>query len=439
MLNELAVPYVWKHVDDARNLFKLLPDFQSYDKAFLNTVPDIADSFLRFDYYAPHVQSLDVYGNKGQYYGVVGWKLLIWRARERFLLPNLHTLVIQSHGDSHSQDQPFWVGAFASPSLINLSITADETRQSMNISFSAASFVLKLLMAHNSRLEKLGLFPDCSIGIPEEEEEESSLLIFLTGEPFYKYVDGVTSLRHLAGTLAWFEGESLQILGRLPYLETLSFYSVFNEPGAYGDFEVADGMFPSLTGLYLYGLDPWDVERITGLPHLLKNIKSFSLEVNVNAIDDDQDHIEWLTEDLFPFLPHTPRITELKIQLCPREDSETQFYELGESVLARFSGLPLESLFLDNIVFSDTAGNLDLAAMWPYLTQLRMPAHPTSLIWLPRLVTIPQLRHLELRLDLRNEPINVLHGFEQSTLTTLVAGEGSKTCLSAGDIELVAR
>ncbi|KAG9080177.1 hypothetical protein FS749_008104 [Ceratobasidium sp. UAMH 11750] len=451
LLYEVALPYVWEHVDGALHLLGLLESVYVGSEEYLDEpYTEIALSnnfyrsnpFLRFNVYAPHVKSLDVYGRNRKLFKVKGWTVLISHARRRVLLPNLHTIILQpGFDDSYGPDQAMWIGAFASPSLVNLLITPSNPFAVPTVSYAAASFVLKHVTAHCPALQRLGLFPSKEMG-GFGEEGESSFLAFLFEEPFYQYVAGVTGLRHLSGTLAWFEDTSLKIIGRLPHLETISIYSGFDEPGAHGELEMADDFFPALRRLEVFHLDPWDIERVIGRKPLLKNLTTFCLEMDMNRIDGDEeapDQLDWLINDVFPCLANAPHLADLAIKVDPREESESKVYEIGESVLAILSGLPLVSLLLDNIVLSDEYMNVDPAATWPSLTRLQMPAHTASLAWLCRFATLPCLQHLELELDLENGEIVDTSNLTQPTLTTLVTGAGGAMCSGVAETDSVAR
>ncbi|KAG9091024.1 hypothetical protein FS749_000121 [Ceratobasidium sp. UAMH 11750] len=394
--------------------------------------------FPRFDVYAPHVRSLDVYGHEGDYFKISGWTVLISHARQRALLPNLHTLTIQTSCDLHGPDQPLWVGAFASPSLVNLLVIPGGSPNPPAVSYSAASFILDSLVTHRPRLQKLGLFPSLAIG-DFGGEGESGLLAFLSREPFYEYLNDLTSLRHLSSTLAWFHRKRLPVLGRLPQLETMDIYSGPDDADDHGDFEIDDNLFPLLTGLYLHHLDPWDVERVISLRPLIKNLVSLSLETDLNRFNHEEDPTEWLIGELFPIIVDAPHLAELTIKVEPPREPATRAYEIGDSVLAVFSTLPLKNLFLDNIVLSRGALNVDLGVVWPSLTRLRIPAHPASFTWLPRFAAIPSLQYLELELKLQNEHIVGFSGPRQFVLTNLVTGSGATISSTFADIDVVAR
>ncbi|KAG8702525.1 hypothetical protein FRC08_003438 [Ceratobasidium sp. 394] len=447
LLYKIAAPYVWEHVDGARHLLALIPwAIETPTYGIIGNPPEEIDlvgssqfehPFRRFDIYAPHVRSLDVYGHEGNYFKISGWTVLISHARQRALLPNLHTLTIRTSCDLHGPDQPMWVGAFASPSLVNLLVIPGDPLNLPTISYSAASFILGSLMTHCPRLQKLGLFPSVVIG-DFGGEGESGLLAFLSREPFYKYLDGVTSLRHLSSTLAWFRPEALPVLGQLPHLETMSIYSGPDDSDDHGDFDMDNNLFPALTGLYLHLLDPWDVGRVMRLTPLIKNIRSLDMETDPNRFNNN-DPTEWLIGELFPVLTDAPHLTELTIKVKPPNGPAVSAFEIGESVLTIFSRLPLESLFLDNIVLSRRTLNVDLGAAWPSLTRLQMPAHHASFTWLPRFAAIPSLQYLELKLGLENGHITGFHGPGQSVLTNLATGAGATIGSIFADIDVVAR
>ncbi|KAG8737489.1 hypothetical protein FRC10_008110 [Ceratobasidium sp. 414] len=445
LLYKITIPFVWEHVDGARQLLSLvIAAFEKPGRESRGALREIDlvgsfridDPFPRFDIYAPHVRSLNVYGHERNYFKVSGWRVLISHAQERVLLPNLHTLTIQTSCDRHGPDQPMWVGAFASPSLVNLLVVPGGGSDPATVSYSAAAFILDSLMTHRPKLQKLGLFPNLAIG-DFGGEGESGLLAFLPGDPFYEYLDGTSSLRHLSSTLAWFQREALPILGQLPHLETMSIYS-WPKDAEDHDFEIDDNLFPSLTGLNLYHLAPWDVERVIRLRPLIKGLKSLFLETNLNRLGSEEDPTEWLNGELFPLLKDAPHITDLNIKV-KSPSRAFNVYEIGESVLTVFSRLPLECLSLDGLILSGGALNVDLGTMWQCLTRLQMPSHHASFAWLLWFAAIPSLQYLEVQLDLQNEHIVDFRGPGQPALTTLVTGSGGKISPTFSDIDLVAR
>ncbi|KAG8702524.1 hypothetical protein FRC08_003437 [Ceratobasidium sp. 394] len=454
LLYSAAVPFVWEHVDDARHLLLLLDEAAEQEKRgeWANEPPDIWLSeafrvdhpFLRFDFYAPYVKSLDVYGRKEKFFKVFGWKVLISRAQKQLLLPSLHTLAIRTSCGAHGPDQPMWIGAFASPSLVNLRVSFEyiDASNHPTISYPAASMIMKSVVAHHPKLERLGVFPYYEKGM-HGEEGESNLLAFLSGNNFYEYVADLTSLREISGTLAWFNDEALLLLGELPHLETLAAYSGDDEAGGDVTFRLPDGSFPSLRHLILHDMHVHDATSVLFYgPPLLRNLTALDVQFYLIGLDDpDQefDDDEWFNERLIPYLEDTPNLTDLKIVAFPRNKAKNVVCELDEPSLLILSALPLHTLALHYIGFADDISDLELGTIWPGLTRLEMPSCFVSLTDLRHFAAIPSLQYLKLRLDLRNKVVPGLDGPKQSGLTTLASGVRGEICSTFVDIDSVAR
>ncbi|KAG8706656.1 hypothetical protein FRC09_002296 [Ceratobasidium sp. 395] len=446
MLYRIGIPYVWGEVDDARHLLLLVdgafekmmwgvekgtPRDVSLVDAFRRSNP-----FTRFDIYAPHVKSLNVYGRKRKLFKVTGWKALISRARSQALLPNLHTLVMQTSCDRHGPDQPMWVGAFASPSLVNLLITPSEPGEAPTISYEAASVLMKNILPHVSQLQTIGLFPDYQVG-RYGDEGESNFLAMLSEDHFYMYLAGATSLRHLSGSLAWTGNESLLILGKLPYLETITM-SLADEAGMDLDFQLPEDSFPSLRGLFFHKMDPIFASLTLHLTPLLRGLTSLHLHIIMGLVDETEfEHDLWLAEMFFPCLADAPHVENLKIYVeGDAKDGVIEPFEIDEPVLDIMSHLPLQYLQLRGLVLDSEALQMDLNSVWPLLTHLEIPAQPVSLAGLPKFIAISCLQHLEVQLDLRREDFPEPYDLE-SSLTTLAASKGGKVCSNFADVDFV--
>ncbi|KAG8760485.1 hypothetical protein FRC12_009567 [Ceratobasidium sp. 428] len=445
MLYKIAIPYVWEEVDDARHLLLLLdrasdhPIWSAEKTESPNVniawVAERSHPFTRFDIYAPYVKSLDVYGRKRKHFKVIGWKVLITRARNQALLPNLHTLIIQTSCDSHGPDQPMWAAAFASPSLVNLSIIPSKPGETPTISWAAASVLMKHVLPFASKLQKIGLFPDDDVG-SYIKDGESHFLAMLSEDPFYEYVRSATNLRHLSGSLAWTDDKSLLILGQLPYLETITLSGA--DEIRVNKFKLPTDFFPSLHSLHLHSMHPLFAEQMLWIKSLLKGLTSLDLHLHMDMLDDSEvSRDEWLITEFFPCLANAPRVEKLKIHL--EEDTKPEPYGIGESALDILSDLPLQCLQLRGLVLDSEALQMDLDNIWPSLTHLEILERSVSLAGLPRFVAIPCLQHLELQLDLRRETLPELSGLGESNLTTLVTSKGGKVCSKFADVDFVAR
>ncbi|KAG8682930.1 hypothetical protein FRC08_014642, partial [Ceratobasidium sp. 394] len=134
LIFKAVLPHVWWHVSGVRHLLCLITGFtfeagdssedeEAVDQIQLGNCLTIENPFRRFDLYAPFVRSLDIYGLSYDYTKLSGWWTLTSRNRRQPLLPNLHTLVIQSSCNTHGPDQAMWIQALGSSSLLDLMIT----------------------------------------------------------------------------------------------------------------------------------------------------------------------------------------------------------------------------------------------------------------------------------------------------------------------------
>ncbi|KAG8796178.1 hypothetical protein FRC12_003769 [Ceratobasidium sp. 428] len=332
-----------------------------------------------------------------------------------------------------------WIGAFASPSLVNLLITPSEPGRAPTISYEAASVLMKGILPQVPKLEKLGLFPDYEVG-KYGDEGESNFLAMLSGDQFYMYITGATSLRHLSGSLAWIDDEPLLVLGQLPYLETITVSSA-DEVSMALEFKLPEDSFPSLRGLFLHKMNPFFAMPILGLTPLLRGLTSLDLHIVMGLLDEEGvDSDSWLA-DFFPCLANAPRVENLKIYLEGQTKHEPiEPFEIDEDALDTMSQLPLQYLQLRDLVLgSETLQNMDLDVAWPSLTHLEIPAQSVSLTGLAKFVAIPSLQHLELQLDLQRESVPEYYDLGQSSLVTLVTSKGGKVCSKFADVDFVAR
>ncbi|KAG8711772.1 hypothetical protein FRC09_020411 [Ceratobasidium sp. 395] len=386
---------------------------------------------MRFDLYAPHVKHLDVYGPTGVIFKVTGWKVLVARSQRRLLLPNLQTTTIMTTCNSSGPCQPMWVGTFSSPSLVNLEITADNLSNAPTISYHAASFIMKSLTAHCPKIKRLGLFP-YSIDGDHAEDAESSLLAFLSGDKFYEYVSTLTSLIHLSCTFAWLQVPALRILGRLPHLESIAVCGVDHADDIS---ELTEDLFPMLHRLTLHGSSCSNTLETLGTLSMVKNLTLLHVKLDIDTEDLDIDEDVWLAEEFFPLLLNAPRLTDVKID-ADSSHNRGDGVKIGESVLRIFQRLPLKSLHLDAISLSNEALRFDLASVWPSVTHLKLPQQDASMTTISCFATLPELRHLELRLDFYYPP----HEFSPtvSPLVILEASFGSAICSNFEDMDRIA-
>ncbi|KAF8599983.1 hypothetical protein BDV93DRAFT_511215 [Ceratobasidium sp. AG-I] len=212
------------HVDGVEHRLGLISTCGMIFDPLLNTLsritigfhPTLGEGapFSRFDVYAPHVRSLDVYGSRKNTFKVSGWLQLIIRAQQKLLLPNLRTLIMEI-------PMTIWNKSHSLDLLI-------ESYNPPRISYYAASAVLITLAQDQIDLQELCLFPDAKLD--PREEGEHTFLAPISREPFYHHLLGTKNLRHLSGTMAWLQHKPRLVLSKLPLLESIAIYSDYDAP-----------------------------------------------------------------------------------------------------------------------------------------------------------------------------------------------------------------
>ncbi|KAG8740017.1 hypothetical protein FRC12_016134 [Ceratobasidium sp. 428] len=444
LLYNIAVPFVWEHVDDAKHLLLLLNaayETQSRDPRLPLSQISLADCarsndpFVRFDFYAPHVKSLDVCGSKGEMIEVTGWKVLIARSRRQALLPNLHTLTITSFASTDGPNQPMWIGAFSCPSLVNIEIATSDLRSVPTVSYPTASYIMRYLGLRCPKIERLSLFP--SVGKDDRSDHaEIGLRAFPRGDIlFYMYATTLTCLRHLSCTYAWLQPLGAQVLGRLPYLESIAACGAHNADHDSFDPAINEDLFPMLHYLYLRDPDCLESAKVMEATQIVKNLKSLHVSLGMSYYADAGEE-SWIMDQFSSLLLNTPNLTDLRID-ANLGSNEDYVYFMDESVLGILQRLPLKSLHLGEIRLYLQALSLDLASVWPFVTSLRIPWQPASLEMISRFAELPNLLELELRLDLRKPTRE--YSKTTSRLTVLEASRSSKIYSDSEDIEQITR
>ncbi|KAG8796171.1 hypothetical protein FRC12_003762 [Ceratobasidium sp. 428] len=447
LLFDVTVPFIWEHVDGAKNLIALLaPIYESPSakKIILKEKASKPDAFSRFDFYAPHVKSLDVYGHKKSSLSIDGWPVLISRAQQRPLLPNLEKLIIKAGNHPDGANQPFWMAAFASPTLTVLSIHPPTySPLSPIIPHRAAAFIMHFLMRSRPKLKRLDLFPsreaDKHIG-----DGGTILRPYLSGKTleFYQYLAGSTTLTHLSGTFAWFEKKVVLILARLPNLESISIYLDEDDTGPYVDLNslLSDDSFPALRELTLDRAHIFQALRVMRAERLVGRLTTLRLGIEDETFGFNNIYGVWETEDY--------RFQDLFAKVTRLNHLEVTVYEpdvllpFDQHILWQLLELPIQTMKLHGIRLDDVelvTEEIDVA--WPNLIDLRIPDYPVTLYDTSDFAQMSGLRFLEVQLDLRNPKEWTLFRELQpiKSLEVIKSSAGGHMCSTAEEMDFVAR
>ncbi|CAE6500077.1 unnamed protein product [Rhizoctonia solani] len=408
---KVATAFVWSHVDNAQNLLTLLSGtliiidnkIPESRKVAIGVAASAVD-FSRFDFYAPYVKRLTVYGHEAKYFQVSGWSPLMIRANSRPLLPNLLSMVMQTKCDSHGPDQFMWIKAFSGPSP-------------PRVSPLAASAILDTISTRCPRLLRLSLFVSETLGF-DKYDGENNMFGVLWKQDYYHYFRALPALYELSCSVTMLQSDSLNVIGSLPYLTRLSVYSsggllVLQPPHLSGD------LFPSLNELSLQDISPYEAASIMQIAPLMKRLTLMELITNPDYLDFDELREDWITGTLLQLLSNAPRLNALHIDLDPLRELDEP-YDIGhQDVMDTFSKLPLISLTLSGVHIGDWASTGSLKTIWPLLSSLRMRNQYASPLILTCFAQLPRLQHL--------------------TLSTLEISDGVVTMMEPEDLEHTSR
>ncbi|KAG8737487.1 hypothetical protein FRC10_008108 [Ceratobasidium sp. 414] len=437
-----VLPHVWWHVSGVRHLLYLISGatwdiIHTDDDGLVNQIQlsgclTIENPFRRFDLYAPLVRKLDICGLSYNYVKISGWWTLISRNRQHALLPNLHTIAMNSSLNAHGPDQAMWIQALGSPSLLDLIVTPTTLDPGPTVSYPMASFILKSAVDLCPNLRRLGLFPDVDLG-NTGQDSESYFLMLLSHEPFYTHLAGLNGLRDLSGTSAWFNKKPLGVLSRVPHLESLAVYEQHDERLDIMENSLPLDAFPSLRQLALRMLHPYDMSKLLMTKGLVNQLTRLELNFDSGVLNGAINKEEWLCKKIIQPLQNMPSLVSFTIHPLG------EIIEIGPEALAIFAQVPLREVSLINIRIRADCLNYNLGVAWPNATLLDMPAQRVSLATLVYFASLPKLKELVLTLDLKSEPMPT-SGRRSLSLNVLRLGSGVNTiCTGAMELDFVAR
>ncbi|KAG8687424.1 hypothetical protein FRC11_007257 [Ceratobasidium sp. 423] len=442
---KVAAAFVWHHVDGAQNLLMLLSgtliiiDNKNPEsrKVAIGVAASAVD-FSRFDFYAPYVRRLTVYGHEAKYFRVSGWSPLMIRANSRSLLPNLLSMVMQTKCDSHGPDQFMWIKAFSGPSVLTIQASPSHllSRTPPRVSPLAASVILDTISTRCPRLLRLSLFVSENLGL-DKYDGENNMFGVLWKQDYYHYFRALPALYELSCSVTMLQSDTLNAIGSLPYLTRLSVYSsggllVLQPPHPSGN------LFPSLNELSLQDINPYEAASIMQIAPLMKHLTLLELIINPDYLDFDELREDWITGTLLQLLSNSPRLNALHIDLDPLRELDEP-YDIGhQDVMDTFSKLPLISLTLSGVHIGDWASTGSLKSVWPLLSSLRMRNQYSSPLILSCFAQLPRLQHLTLSVCLENmviRPAMLL----PCPLQTLEISDGVVTMMEPEDLEPTSR
>ncbi|KAG8739320.1 hypothetical protein FRC12_016363 [Ceratobasidium sp. 428] len=289
----IVLPIVWKDAE-MESLFRLIPGTKVEDHDTSHPTgcnyaihfPATRD-LTRFTIHAPFVKTL----RASRPYAVnfpSRWPSSGPDAASNPLLPNLQRLVITTFDTIIAAWSVDWIPRLLYPGLLGLEMftvqpSGDESESyawlDKNTYFNLASQVSRAC----PRIETLRLFPEDIVLLPKKDAIK-----------IYNQIADFRYLRSLAFSGTVVHEKLLEVLGRLPHLETLSLCSDFADNKEFDEIplSVPNDSFPSLRHLYLYALYETTMSSVCKIPPLfsrpVKTIILFEDQYSDDDMGDDE-------------------------------------------------------------------------------------------------------------------------------------------------------
>ncbi|KEP49932.1 hypothetical protein V565_090140 [Rhizoctonia solani 123E] len=391
------------------------------------------ETFKRFHSYAPYVQNLEIYDGKyGCCYTVEGWNVLLneIEVQGRPLLPNLKSLRFLDISPSHGFNELRWISVFATPGVKEVSLVPSQPSPSGQIPFSVGSTILEALVDLCPNIQTLDLSTSDSCYPARFSDARFRMaLAHRPTRPWYQELRRLTQLRHLTISEGWLYPDCFQILGCLPELESLAII-----PGQLDEFDYAfemnpvlpNGSFDRLTNLSILGLESYGIEAILEVKDIFRQITTMKLEFYFDEPEGYADGKYLGIQGIFKGLRNASYLRELHISF-PFQPEEGERPANAYHVMEDMGLHPfLESVHLDGIRIDKGYRRAchairDLAAIWPNVHTLSMPSQHASIRDLEDFATLPSLRHLTVKLDLKYPYLPTKPEFKIAPLKSLTS------------------
>lgn len=389
------------------------------------------------------------------------WTILNSRARQQPLLPNLKTLEFAS--EDHSicgRDEVKWIRVLGTDAIQAIRFPYHDELSRCCFTKSTASIILRALVRRCPKVEELRIYPhefyydyghsasDSSDGGSSGSEDgddadnNSSLICSDFDGTWPNQMGEVLHLQTLAlNDDAWLVTPYLAALARLPKLRTLEFHSHLlprleslhefdNIEDTSPNLPGSDTLFPVLNRLILRQLNPGSVFQILKARTMLGKLGE--LHIDCDMEEDLEDRHCWIIDGFFPLLVYAPFLRRLGIE------NSYRFWDISllaeavctpaiPKILDIMANLPLESVYLQFMDLGTGILDINLAIVWPSLTELSMPLQEASLWELSCFASIPNLQSLTVQLHLtearfppripsHKAPLTMLKGTYGSTL-----------------------
>ncbi|KAB5588298.1 hypothetical protein CTheo_8262 [Ceratobasidium theobromae] len=457
----LLVSLVWKHVDGAQNLLILIkfvvPIYDAKSGSLVSIDFDSqiarsrssADSFERFDLYAPYVKTLDIYGRSSHFYflnrdNIPILRRMLKRRGSRALLPNLHSFDLTSDQRRHSHgdlklDRMYWIKLLGSDKIETVMLRSDgPPNYDFLIGYGQASSIVRYLAKHCPNVQTLSLYP-------REDIASSPRNLSLFINPWYIGIQELNKLKSLLLSDGWLSDQPILGLGNLPELTSLEFepgdlYTKWPENTSSVELNefLSPTAFPKLDTLKLDIKLTYQI-FVLGLQKMVKHVENLNLYTglfmdavepeDLEAINSDfEESKDLLQHKLVPLFANMPNLKHLELTMWSPHS------HIDETLSVEFPGfldaviLPqLEFVAFDGLHFGSRTLERNLASVWPQLTTLLLPDQDASLQELAGFATLPNLFNLMVRLKITTKyPFKPISRTEYAPLERIDCCKGTE-------------
>ncbi|CUA76191.1 hypothetical protein RSOLAG22IIIB_12105 [Rhizoctonia solani] len=205
-----------------------------------------------------------------------------------------------------------------------------------------------------------------------------------------------------------------------------------------------DGSFSNLTKLSILGLEAWGVGTILEIQDLIRRLTAMKLEFYFDEPDRSSDENYSEVQRIFEGLRGAPYLRELRI-FFPFDSEEGErpanvYHVMGDMGPHSL----LEDVRLDGIRIDKEDRRIchsigDLSSIWPNVHTLSMPSQHASIRDLEDFATLPSLRHLTIKLNLKDPYLPAKPDFKAAPLKTLTSSGPVRLSTIYEDLYLSAR
>ncbi|KAF8607778.1 hypothetical protein BDV93DRAFT_603555 [Ceratobasidium sp. AG-I] len=382
-----AAPLIWRDVAETSILLDLLPALCSDDLG-LELQPYNQAQLARFNIYAPFVQNID--SGTDDDWKVANWLIVLEKVPIRPVLPNLRALGMHPW---LSEQNTSWIvkyiEAFLCPNLSDIRMGRNDW--GLNIYPDQGAHLLAEMARICPNLTKLCMH------VEESQHFENLRFrdMYTRANPL-SLVSQFLDLRVFSTSSVVLDPGVLQLLGRLPCLESLQVLSVMDNVTSIANIALSAGSFPSLQHLKLTRVSGLVMSTLWRTPPLVRNLVS----VGVKFMLESHETVNRLICDI---CQGSPLITDLDLNF-----SNHFGFELSATAVDCFRQLPLERVRFE-FGRADCQHLVSALPNVQYLSMDSLAVRYEDLVLIPK--AMPKLQYLFAHLVFTGWPSDLPHNY----------------------------